>query len=261
MTATSSDGINFTRTNTVVTDQANVPDLVMTPDGTLYLYYAGWEVGDRENVAAVAISSDQGATWEFHQINYTGEHPMAHSSDPDIVLLADGTFRLFSTSDINNGQMEAIYVSDSTDGIHFANKGVAFQANPSSLDSNTFLVDDIWHMYTLSFKSMKSYHATSTDGVNFTKQNLSEYKIDQYQMVMSNVLLFDDLYRMYAFSPQSQDIRSFTSTDGTTWTPETGIRLALDQSSTQESEFVKDPAVIKLLDGTYLMVYVTQIPK
>lgn len=75
---------------------------------------------------------------------------------------------------------------------------------------------------------------------------------------MSNVLPFDGGYRMYGFT--MTDIRSLWSADGETWTEEDGVRLSLDESSGLESEYVKDPAVIRLADGTYLMVYVTQIP-
>ncbi|HTM48454.1 MAG TPA: hypothetical protein VL285_07235, partial [Bryobacteraceae bacterium] len=60
LTATSPDGLDFTRSNRVITDQANVPDLVSDDNGVLYLYYSGGTVGDRRNVIAVAVSSDQG---------------------------------------------------------------------------------------------------------------------------------------------------------------------------------------------------------
>lgn len=261
MTATSTDGLTFTRTNTIVTDQANVPDLVMDADGTLYLYYAGWTVGDRNNAAAVAISEDQGKTWTFHQVDIgVANGRMSHSSDPDVVLLEDGTFRMYSTFNLPNSTDPGIFVEEGTDGIHFSEGTLAFSGTPPALDSNTFFAGDLWHMYTLSGRTMDSYHATSTDGLTFTEQSHKTYWIDNLDMVMSNVLPIEGGYRMYGFSPTSGDIRSLTSSDGTTWTAEAGVRLALDTTSGFESTYVKDPAVIKLLDGTYLMVYVTQIP-
>jgi hypothetical protein len=38
------------------------------------------------------------------------------------------------------------------------------------------------------------------------------------------------------------------------------MRLALDLATGVEKDFVKDAAVARLADGTYFMVYVTDIP-
>lgn len=260
MSATSTDGITFTRTDEVVADQANVPDLVMDADGTIYLYYSGWTVGNRTNAAAVAISEDQGKTWTHHQVAISAKADMTHSGDPDIVILADGTFRLYSTFNLPGSQDAGIFVADGTDGIHFVSKGVAFQAEPSAVDSNTALLGDTWHMWTLTHQSMQTYHATSDDGVTFEEKEHVAYRAGREEVAMSNVLPTADGYRMYAFSPGAGDIRSLVSTDGETWTAEAGARLTLDETSGLEAEYVKDPAVIRLKDGTYLMVYVTQIP-
>ncbi|MEI6510941.1 MAG: exo-alpha-sialidase [Candidatus Uhrbacteria bacterium] len=258
MTATSADGLSFTKTNKIVSDQANVPDFAMTGDGTLYLYFSGWTVGTKNNAMGVAISKDQGTTWSFHNVEFSGSSSMAHSGDPDIVLLDDGTFRLYSTSGIPGTRTTAIFYSEGTDGIRFATKAVAFQADPPALDSNTYLVGSTWHMMTLSGQTTQSYEATSADGKAFTELARKQYAIDGKEMVMSNVIQIDGGYRMYGFT--HSDIRSFSSKDGATWTADPGVRLALDASSSLESEYVKDPSVTRLKDGTYLMAYVTQIP-
>ncbi len=260
MTAASVDGLTFTRTNTIVTDQANVPDLVMDTNGTLYLYFSGWEVGDRKNSIGLAISEDQGSTWNFHQVNLTGNGDMTHSGDPDVVLLENGTFRLYSTFNLPSSRNQGIYLSESTDGINFDVIGVAYQTTPPALDSNTYFANELWHMLTLSGVTVTSHHATSTDGLTFSDKELKEYKIGQEPMVMSNVIETETGFRLYAFGGNPQTIKSFTSIDGDIWTAESGTRLSLDPTSDLESEYVKDPAVIKLLDDTYLMVYVTQIP-
>lgn len=258
MTATSKDGLTFSRTNEIVTDQANVPDFLMTDDGTLYLYFSGWTVGTKNNAMGVAVSKDQGDTWTFHNVEFSGANDMAHSGDPDIVLLDDGTFRMYSTSGIPGKRETAIYYSEGADGIRFATNGVAFQADPPALDSNTYLIGDIWHMMTLSGQTTETYEATSKDGMTFAKSSRVQYKVGREDMVMSNVIEIDGGYRMYGFT--RTDIRSYFSKDGTTWTADPGVRLALDTSSGLESEYVKDPSVIRLKDGTYLMAYVTQIP-
>ena len=44
MTATSTDGLHFTPTGKILTDQANVPDLITELDGTLRVYYIGQSI-------------------------------------------------------------------------------------------------------------------------------------------------------------------------------------------------------------------------
>lgn len=55
-------------------------------------------------------------------------------------------------------------------------------------------------------------------------------------------------------------IGSFSTVDGIGFEADPGTRLALDAGSGLESWGVKDPAVVQLPDGSYLMVDVTVIP-
>ena len=52
---------------------------------------------------------------------------------------------------------------------------------------------------------------------------------------------------------------SFWSDDGVEWEGEQ-IVLDVDESSGLESEHVKDPAVIQLANGTYMMIYKKTMP-
>ncbi|MFN4133147.1 MAG: hypothetical protein ACK4GQ_02120 [Candidatus Hadarchaeales archaeon] len=63
MSATSTDGLTFTRTNQVITDQGDVPDLVQDNKGWIYLYYVGWTGGTEQSKTVVAISQDGGSSW------------------------------------------------------------------------------------------------------------------------------------------------------------------------------------------------------
>lgn len=258
LSATSPDGLVWTKTNEIISDQANVPDLLVAGDGTLYLYFSGWTVGTKNNAMGVAVSKDQGASWAFYNVTFYGSRTMEHSGDPDIVQLPDGTFRLYSTSGLPGGKGTAIYYSEGTDGMNFVTKGIAFQSDPPALDSNTYLAGELWRMVTLSGQTMRSYDATSPDGTSFALASTTQYAVNGDPVVMSNVIEADGGYRMYAFT--QRNIRSFFSRDGISWDAEDGIRLELDASSGLESEYVKDPAVARLADGTHLMVYVTQIP-
>ncbi|MBI2566777.1 MAG: hypothetical protein HYV63_07090 [Candidatus Schekmanbacteria bacterium] len=55
-------------------------------------------------------------------------------------------------------------------------------------------------------------------------------------------------------------MHSFSTTDGTEWVADPGPRLQVDTSSGLEGPAVVDPAVAQVATGSYLMVYVTEIP-
>lgn len=263
MIATSTDGLHFERTNEVVTDQADVPDLILGPDGTLYLYYTGWTVGNKKNATVVAISTDQGESWVYKYVELEGFENMAAPVDPDIQILDDGTFRLYITSDENQGAGPGTNYAEGTDGIHFTRKGVAFNPTDSNapvLDPSSILIGDTWHLFNGGSKPGTNWHSTSSNGTSFTLVGEQAFTLDGEGYMMANGVAINGGGRMYAFSNKVGDIRSFTSTDGTTWTADEGVRLELDESSGLESQHVKDPGVVQLSDGTYLMVYSTQIP-
>ena len=94
MIAYSDDGLNWERTNQIVSDQADVPDLAIDEDGTLYLYYTAWELASSTvvNTTHVAISEDNGETWTFKFLELNGIEENVGSAlvDPDIHILEDG---------------------------------------------------------------------------------------------------------------------------------------------------------------------------
>lgn len=259
--ATSEDGLTFTRSNTVITDQGDVPDLVMDATGRLYLYYTGWTVGDRDNATVVAISDDQGDTWIFKYLVLDGFENMIAPVDPDVQILENGTFRLFITSDPKDGEGAGTFYAESTDGIHFTKLGEAYRPGnkQNALDPSTVVVDDTWHLFNGGGPDGNS-HATSSDGTAFTFYETDDYRVAGQPYMMANAIPTADGVRMYAFSNLAKDIRSFTSSDGYTWIADEGARLEPDTTSGLESDFVKDPAVVQLEDGSYFMVYVTAIP-
>lgn len=263
--ATSEDGLNFTQTNVVVTDQGDVPDLAMDENGWIYLYYTGWTIeveGETiNNQTVVAISTDQGETWAYKTLELEGLENMSAPVDPDIQILEDGTFRLFLTADPHDGDGPRSYYSESEDGIHFELGGVAFaQPGFPVLDPNTILIGETWH-YFAGGSPNSNWHATSSDGKSFTEAAdiNDQLTVNGEVYMMSNGLAVNDGYRYFAFSNIDKDIRSFFTTDGVTWEAEDAV-LTVDEASGLETEFVKDASVVRLEDGTYLMVYVSLIP-
>jgi hypothetical protein len=261
MTARSTDGVTFTRTNHVIMDQANVPDMILKGD-LIYLYFTGGELGKYQNATALMLSSNGGKTWVNRYMTLEGYRPGTTDplvGDPDVIVLDDGTIRMFFTSGDGQPPDIRIFYADSQDGINFTYKGVAFDRPENVMDSLTFRVGSTWHMVTLG-----GLHGTSADAAQFTYQDTLSFTNGgnpPQPIVVSNELFFDATVRLYGFDYGQGELRSFTSTDGTSWARTPDVHLKLDTSVGLESEMVKDPALIRLSDGTYLMVYVTRIPK
>lgn len=251
MTAISYDCLTYTQNDRWVCDQCNVPDAVVK-DGTIYLYYTGWILGDRINTSAVAISTDEGASWTYKYLELSESGPIDRVVDPDVVLLEDGTFRLFFTA----GNPQGIHYAESSDGISFTYKGVVFAQNDDiAIDSTTFKVDDTWHMYALSDAGVeRMWHLTSTDCETFTVYSLTSFPNDGILSMPSNGIWLEDRYSLFMFASDGT-IGSMWSKQGFDWYPSRKTHL----EPIEGEAYVKDPTVVPLEDGTYLMFYVTNI--
>lgn len=267
MTATSPDGLSFTRTGQVVTDQGDVPDLVVDAKGRVYLYYVGWTVGTERNKPVVAISCDRGRTWAYRKLVLSGFEGMADPVDPDVQILPDGTFRIYLTSAPPGAGMQGArtYRAEGTDGVHFTALGEAFRPPGGvALDPSTVRIGSTWHLFT-GGQPGSNRHATSPDGKSFTFLREEVFSRDGRPQMMANGVPAGNGARFYTFDATpppggTTTIGSVSTADGTTWTADPGTRLSMDASSGQESNGVKDPAVASLPDGTFLMVYATRIP-
>lgn len=261
MVATSEDGLSFTRANRVLTDQADVPDLVVDASGRIYLYYVAWTAGDRSNVSVVAISDDSGETWAYKYLEVTSFDGYSSAVDPDVQILDDGTFRIYLTSSAPGSTAQTWY-AEGSDGIHFANKGSSFAiAGTSVLDPSTIHIGSTWHIFA-GGGGPTNYHGTSVDGTSFTYVDQVTIQKDSQNCMAANGISVQGGYRFYGFTAtQPSSIASFFTTDGSSWTAEDGWRLEPDSSSGLEgADGVKDPAVVRLANGRYLLVYVTGIP-
>lgn len=253
MTAISYDGLSFTQNGNWVCDQCNVPDAVVK-DGVIYLYYTGWVLGDRINTSAVALSSDEGKTWTYKYVEFQDSEPVDRVVDPDVVLLEDGTFRLFFTA----GSPQGIHYAESMDGITFTYKGPIFgQTDDIAIDSTTMKIADTWHMYALSSEGMERlWHLTSQDGTTFTVYDLISFPNDGVLSMPSNELTLGDRTYLFMFDPLLGVIGSMWTKNGFDWYPSKTTNL----EPTEDEAYVKDPAIVPLNDGRYLMIYVTNIP-
>jgi hypothetical protein len=263
MLATSSDGLHFTRAHRVITDQGAVPDLAIDARGWIYLYYVGWTVGNDINKTVVAISPDNGATWYFKRVILSGFEGMPDAVDPDIQILSDGRFRLYLTT-AEQSQPPRTYYAESADGIHFTRMGVAFNPPGDALDPSTALINGVWRIFAGGRTPTPgaNWRGSSADGTSFSYDGEIVLTKDGHTQALANIIPVLGGFRLYTFPHHVLPyINSFFTTDGVNWTAELGVRLKMDASAGLESLGVADPAVVRLANGTYLMVYVTVIPE
>ena len=253
MTAISYDGVAFIQNDQWVCDQCHAPD-AMRKDGNLYLYYSGHTIGDRVDTTAVAISQDEGKTWVYRYVELEGNSISGRFSRPDVVLLEDGTFRLFFTG----GQPVSIHYAESTDGITFTYKGILFsQSQDKAQDSTTMRIGETWHMYAQSEDGIsRLWHLTGADSLALTVYDLTSFPNDGVLSAPSNGFWKDDRFTLFMSDKISGTIGSMWSKDGFDWYPSGQTNL----TPTQDEASVEDAAVVDLGDGRYLMFYVTNIP-
>ncbi len=261
MLAFSDDGLNFPRANQILADQADVPDTLVTGDGEIRVYFIIMCPEEVRNKVVVALSRDA-VSWTYKKTTINGlEGLIPAAVDPTVERTPDGKYRLYFTSAPQEGGFEGArsYSAISEDGYTFTREdGERFaQEGGMALAPNVLLIGGTWHYFAGGVPG-SNYHATSTDGLNFTRAD--NFMIEN--ILMANGLAVDGGYRYYGFV-QRRDapsyIRSLFTTDGVTWTVDPGNRLELDTSNGLESGGVKDPGVTRLPDGRYLMIYSTII--
>ncbi len=265
LSATSEDGINWERTNTIISEQANVPDMMVTEDGTIFLYYVGGNIMGKDQSIAAAVSMDSGETWTFKKVTIDGlDNIHSVPGDPDIAMREDGTYRLYFTAQIDGEKMPSIQYADSTDGLNFIYGGKAFSAEGyMTIDSSAFYINGKWMMNTFSdFKTEVITGASEDDGDTFTLAKVQEVKYNDVPYFVSNPFpLPDGSVRFYSFQLRPSEFRSFITTDGLTWKDEGNVYLSYEEGENElEGFYIKDPSVIQLPDGSYFMVYVTRAP-
>lgn len=254
MTAISYDGLAYTPNETWICDQCHAPDAVVK-DGSIFVYYEGWIVGDRVNTSAVAISADRGRTWSYKYLELVGGDSIDRVESPDVVLLDDGTFRLFFTA----GNPQGIHSATSADGITFAYEGPIFaQRDDVAVDSTTFKVDDTWHIYARSKDGVgRLWHLVSTDGLAFSVYALTSFPVDDIPAMPANGVWIDDRFHLFLSVPE-KGVVSMWSKNGFDWYP--SETSPWTDAFAQDQALAEDAAVVSLEDGTYLMVYSTIIP-
>ena len=239
--ATSSDLLSWTDSQKTLTEHSSVPGAVYK-DGTIYVYFVDVSEECYPEKLGLIKSTDNGATWSAKETTYIKGLGEKVAVDPAPLLLDDGWIRLYYF-DINVSMTPGvdfkIYSAISEDGINFVEEeGVRF-SNPDTLDPDVIKVSDTWRLYTGDVEKNMTISATSSDGLNFTKEGTA-YSGGS----VPDVFYKDGTYYLY-----TAGINIATSTDGKSFT-DTGKSFRSSMGMV-----TADPSVTELNDGSYLMIY------
>ncbi len=252
MLATSPDGLTFTRTNQIVSDQGGVPNVIVDRDGRTRVYYVAYGNG---NIIAVAIQKSPDE-WVYRKVLISGLPGKGNAVDPFVMILPDGRYRLYF---MHAAPTPIIYSAASDDGIHFATEeGMRFSPGEAVFDPAVLFTGSEWLMWV---NPPAKYIATSPDGLTFT--NIGEFYVEGRRfMPWSAANLPGGSYRLYGhFEPNPQGIASVFSTDGKTWTADPGLRLTSQGGDPAlEKGVAPDNGAALLPDGAYLLAYLAGIP-
>lgn len=255
MIARSKDGKTFAATGTILSDRANVSDVVVDPDGTVRVYYMGQGIDPRkEENTALALSTDGGTTWSYHKLTYLNFPQPRDPSDPDVVRLEDGTYRMYYTSSVSPSKL-GIFYAESPDGMVFTHKGQSIEGPHDAADSTTVYFNGLWHMFFGQEAVQGQLYATSKDGRTFTLAANPQLRLPLGGYYATNGIVEDGTLRMFAFNFQEKNIRAFTTADMIRWEA-AGVALEATDETTLSTGYLQDLSVARLKDGDYLMTYV-----
>ncbi len=256
MSASSSDGLTWTRDEGVRFTQASVPAAINDRDERVLLYFVQppTQPGKPETVA-LAVSTDgldfrQDPAFEIAGLS------TIKAVDPSILRDPEGRFRLYYLASDHAGDPAAgpnphrIHMALSEDGIRFRETGSVFEF-PDLVDPDVFRYKDQWWMYV--FARNRTIIANSADGASFSYH--SDLSLPGWGTT-APVTLPDGRLRLYAFdqrSPAGNAVRSFISFDGVNWTEEPGERLR-----GEPGEQITDPFVIPWRGG-YKMYFKSSV--
>ncbi len=248
--ATSTDLLNWTPSNVILAEHASVPGAVVK-NGTIFVYFVDVSTNGLKEQLGMVKSEDQGQTWsepEILTIDGLGDKATA---DPAPVLLADGRIRLYYF-DINEPRLnkpasgieppQKIYSAISDDGINFTQEqGMRFEHN-GAFDPDVEYADGTWYMFVGDLAGNMVNLATASDGLAF------EYIGPVYQGgAVPDVFVEGDTWYLYTAGINIA----------------TGVDANIFESSGYDfydpnSHVTADPSVVKLNDGSYLMLYKVQ---
>lgn len=257
-------------------ERAGVPTVARMKDGRLIAAHQYFPADDRANFDKVAVhfSADEGRSWTTPEVIKLNSLPegMRFPFDPTLVPLPDGRLRLYFTS-LQGRHFEehtpAIYSAISTNGIDYTfEPGQRFGVEGRFvIDCAVVLHNGVFHLYApdngaqepgnrngppvMNGQEGVGYHATSKDGLNFTRQ--PDVKLDGRRRWLGNaqsdgkVITFYGTGQPLDFVPspgqRGGNLWMATSTDGQSW-----------QLIKSPAVMGADPGAVKTKDGGLVIV-------
>jgi len=251
----STDGTTF-NSPIYLTDSADVPSLAQDSSGKIVCVYQLFKGGMGSatwDKIAVSSSTDDGVSWSAYSLlnitGFTGSNQRAF--DPTITITTDGKYRLYFSYCPNSMMLDSTcgtYSAISTDGINFSfEPGIRVEAPALPvIDPAALYFNSEWH-YSAPIPPPQgggARHAVAIDGLNFTVID-SMGQGDTHYKWTGNFLDDGSTMRFYGFGDNvlGNLIWWAESTDGSTWSTYNFTNVT-----------GKDPGVLKLASGDYLMV-------
>ncbi len=244
--ATSPDGLNWTKDPNILFNTASVPGAVKGTNGTIFLYTVYLPGPTTNETLMVAISTD-GQNFSVRQPINVPNSVITRRVDPNPVLLPDGRIRLYYI-DFGTIPTKNLYSAISNDGINFTEEpGIRFTQNHIT-DPDVFYLGGNW----VGFLSkpnvgMQIIRIVSSDGLNF----IEDATFNWNNGGISFTFLFPgNIYRTYYCAMGG--MKSAMSTDGYNLTVEPSTRIQPGMN-----EVLCDPTIVQLASNSYVMYYKT----
>ncbi|MDD5090594.1 MAG: hypothetical protein PHQ23_06715 [Candidatus Wallbacteria bacterium] len=218
--AVSTDGLEFAsvgaNNHSPVLEHASVPDALLQPDGSFWIYFVNGEPG--KHGIWVAKPDDNGVYQKTAAISlpsFAGDIGESWGVDPDIVRLSDGSLQLTYLGNFVTGpqnpqkqSFSSIRAAFSRDGLNFTSAVELLKA-PKAADPSLLVVKpDLWLLCMVGEGVLLS---TSTDGKTFSPATATL----PMPRIPELVLLPDGRIGLYI--AESMGIVRFSSTDYTHW--------------------------------------------
>jgi hypothetical protein len=248
----STDGINF-HSPSIFQDSSGVPCIIHWKGDTLVAVFQWFRQPNPSpswDRVAVKFSYNNGSTWTQPLPIVVNGLPSNYQRpfDPTIVITPEKTIRIFFSSSIGTPPIGLdasvnTYSAISSNGIDYDFEPNARFDHPTGkvIDPAATIFNGVWQ-YTAPIGAPQdgAYHCTSTDGINFIQG--ADLPSDNAHNWTGNMLVDGGLLLFYGSGPI---IWRNSSTDGNSWSGYTNTNI-----------MGGDPGIVKLADGTYLMVYV-----